>query len=317
MKLTIEHYKNKSLLPLDNEIFKEHPINTQYLISNLGRILSKKQVVIHNYGGSATRKEKIMTQSISNNYLCVGLTINGKTKTTKVHRLVAETFIKKTGENLCVNHINGIKTDNRVENLEWLTQKENVKHAWDNGLAKKQSSFIYLQNILKQINGYIANRPRVITPIGLGTIIIDQNCYRIEYDNGKYENLIKSLRVHKDDFKLVLYNLSDLTKFCEDLGFVPIEELQKRDSDIEFLGWYQSTYAFRLDGKAVGILAMPYYIIDQLIKWHFAVNIPEELYIDINTLFMSKNKIKVCSKCKKIKGKGNTQMQGCKCETKK
>jgi hypothetical protein len=67
-------------------------------------------------------------------YLRVGLTINGKLCTKKVHRLIAQTFISNTLNKPFVNHINGIKNDNRVENLEWVTAKENTKHAIDNGL---------------------------------------------------------------------------------------------------------------------------------------------------------------------------------------
>jgi len=78
--------------------------------------------------------------------------------------------------------------------------------------------------------------------LGYGTIIIDQNCYRIQYDNGKLENLIKSIRFWKDDFKLLLLNLSDLTKEIDINGekFVPIGKLKNGGTNINeyrYLEW--------------------------------------------------------------------------------
>jgi HNH endonuclease len=73
-------------------------------------------------------------------YLTVRLTAYGHTHTKYVHRLLAENFLQPIVEKPFVNHINGIKTDNRLSNLEYCTHQENVKEAYRQGLnstAKK------------------------------------------------------------------------------------------------------------------------------------------------------------------------------------
>ncbi len=84
------------------------------------------------------KSKKCLKQRIRNGYKTVYL-YNGvtkKTKTAAVSRLIALTYIDNPNKYKIVNHISGDKMDNCVENLEWMTQKQNVKHALDNNLTK-------------------------------------------------------------------------------------------------------------------------------------------------------------------------------------
>ena len=76
----------------------------------------------------------ILSQSSQQDYKFVTLLIDGKQKRMRVHRLVAETFIDNPENKPYVNHINGKKDDNNVENLEWVTPSENTQHAVQTGL---------------------------------------------------------------------------------------------------------------------------------------------------------------------------------------
>jgi hypothetical protein len=68
-------------------------------------------------------------------YLAVDLYDNGERKTKRVHRLVAEAFVPNPHGKPEINHIDGNRHNNKVSNLEWVTKKENCRHAWDNGLV--------------------------------------------------------------------------------------------------------------------------------------------------------------------------------------
>ena len=83
-----------------------------------------------------TRKgiREIFPNIINSNYMMIDLCKNGKVKKHLFHRLMAQTFLENKENKEQVNHINGIKTDNRLENLEWNTRSENQKHSIKIGL---------------------------------------------------------------------------------------------------------------------------------------------------------------------------------------
>jgi hypothetical protein len=72
-------------------------------------------------------------------YLAVVLCKGGNPKTMRVHRVVALTFVPNPAQKLFVNHLDGDKLNNCVDNLEWVTHSENLKHAYAKGLIKKGS----------------------------------------------------------------------------------------------------------------------------------------------------------------------------------
>jgi hypothetical protein len=99
-----------------------------YQVSNLGRVKSLERKVPLKNGKLRTYRERIKSQEEEKGYMRVNLYKNGKLKKFLVHRLVATAFHGPNDESMEVNHINGDTKDNRAENLEWVTTKENAHH---------------------------------------------------------------------------------------------------------------------------------------------------------------------------------------------
>ena len=142
-----------------------------YAVTTLGRVLSYR------------RKIWLKPCIEGGGYLFVSLSAQGKDIDKKIHRLVAEAFVENPDNKPQVNHLNGIKSDCRAVNLEWVTPRENMQHASDMGLNKtfklsyrdkelicknhwelgvKKSVLAEIFNVSPQAIGYII---KVYTPI--------------------------------------------------------------------------------------------------------------------------------------------------------
>lgn len=139
-----------------------------YLISNKGNVKTVK-----------TLENRILFTK-DDGYVSCTLTLNGKSYYKYVHRLVAEAFVINPKTKKQVNHKNGIKNDNRVENLEWVTPSENIRHAIETGLLKYKKKEKDIKNSKhskgEDANGSLLNPEKVIT-------------IRVLHETGEYKQM--------------------------------------------------------------------------------------------------------------------------------
>lgn len=124
-----------------------------------------KRILINNYiteytinkkGVVRNPNGKIMKLNInSNGYYTFAISSKKKKYRKYLHRALAECFIPNHENKKCVNHINGNKLDCRIENLEWVTEKENSKHAYDMGLSQPTSGSCEKNNRTKLTNNLV------------------------------------------------------------------------------------------------------------------------------------------------------------------
>jgi hypothetical protein len=125
---------------LEGEIWKDVVgYEGLYMVSNLGRIFAHERIIVRKTKTGKPRpciyKSKILKGGFSGDYLTITLCKEIQ-NSQLIHRIVANNFIENPLNKPCVNHKNGIKSDNRAENLEWVTESENNKHAVKTGLIK-------------------------------------------------------------------------------------------------------------------------------------------------------------------------------------
>ena len=135
------------------EIWKdvtESKFSDMYEVSNLGNVRRKEYKVLTKYKsekeGYRSWNTRVCTQYINksyNYYPTVLLFDRKKNRHTprSIHSLVAKAFLTKQPHHQCVNHKDGVKTNNNLENLEWVTTQQNIKHAYDNGLLSLEKAW--------------------------------------------------------------------------------------------------------------------------------------------------------------------------------
>lgn len=122
----------KSILQ-DDEVWKDvKGYEGLYQVSNFGRVRSLSRTIGNRYkrGIRVVREQRILKPCQKDNYyLYVSLTKNRKRNNKYIHRLVADAFISKIDGKDVINHKDYDVTNNSADNLEWVTQKENVNHS--------------------------------------------------------------------------------------------------------------------------------------------------------------------------------------------
>jgi len=124
------------------EIWKDIPnYEGLYQISNLGRVKSLERIVLQKNGRKRVQHELIRKpRKVYKGYLQIDLWKNHEYSAKRINRLVAQAFIPNPENKPEVNHIDGNKENNCVDNLEWVTGKENMQHAIRTGLWKASHS---------------------------------------------------------------------------------------------------------------------------------------------------------------------------------
>lgn len=184
----------------ENEIWKNVVgYEGLYHVSDFGNVkrLEQRRSNILTRGISIYKEKTLKPTLYSNGYLFVDLCKNGTKKSTSIHRIVAISFIQNPENKPQVNHKNGIKTDNRLENLEWNTMSENQKHSIDTGLRhtmgeKNSQSKLTEKDILSILND---NRPYKFISNNYRTSISNISCIKRGYSWGHVTGLKNKKRI--------------------------------------------------------------------------------------------------------------------------
>ena len=148
MEKIVMSFPQKAIIVNDIQFYYIKGYEGYYAISKCGLVFSLPRVSIRGNGYKYPIKGRILKAFFNTSgYLQVILCKKKKNKKLAIHRVVVETFIKPIPKNKEVNHKNGIKTDNNLNNLEIVNHKENMRHAIENGLYSRKMTTCLLENI--------------------------------------------------------------------------------------------------------------------------------------------------------------------------
>ncbi len=158
-----------------------------YQVSNLGRVKHLATYMVDTRGREWRRPERFIKAILNyNGYWRVGLSKNGKFKRHYLHRLIAEAFIPNPNNLPCIDHINTNRKDNRIENLQWVTCKENL-----NNPLSKINNAVGVESYLKEHRR--GNSPFAIKIVGINLStgeITKYDCIRDASEHGFCESYI-------------------------------------------------------------------------------------------------------------------------------
>ena len=117
------------------EIWKKIEGYDGYEVSNFGRVRTKGKITHTDRHGFRHWKDRVLKQKITTNYRRVDLWKDGNVRSFLVHRLVASAFLgNPENDKMTVNHKDGNGLNNHIDNLEWVSMSDNMKHAYCTGL---------------------------------------------------------------------------------------------------------------------------------------------------------------------------------------
>jgi len=165
------------------EVWKACYFSDFYDVSNFGNVRSWRA---HSHKEKRSSQPRQLKTRINGGYEIFNARHDSKRMTYKIHRVMAKAFIPNPNKKPQINHINGIKSDNSLNNLEWCTASENQKHAVKNNLTTKKFGSDHWKSRLDDVQALVAL-----------TLIPFYSCGKISKEMGVSSTVIQNIRSGK------------------------------------------------------------------------------------------------------------------------